>query len=86
LWVKASFRGRLLPRFQTGRSPLPLVDITTASNFFAHQLAIDDEDRREGGSEQLFQSVAQQLSAAGDEYTTISGGRSAEDRLDNFRG
>ena len=32
--------------------------------FFAHQLAIDDEDRREGGSEQLFQSVARQLSAA----------------------
>jgi hypothetical protein len=37
--------------------------------FFAHQLAVD-EDRREGGSEQLFQSVAQQLSAAGVEYTT----------------
>jgi integrase len=40
------------------------------SYFFAHQLAIDDEDRREGGSEQLFQSVAQQLSANGVEYTT----------------
>jgi integrase len=40
------------------------------SYFFAHQLAIDDEDRREGGSEQLFQSVAQQLTAAGVEYTT----------------
>jgi hypothetical protein len=38
--------------------------------FFAHQLAIDDEDRHEGGSEQVFQSVAQQLSAAGVEYTT----------------
>jgi integrase len=38
--------------------------------FFARQLAIDDEDRREGGSEQLFQSVAQHLSAAGVEYTT----------------
>jgi hypothetical protein len=38
--------------------------------FFAHQLAIDDEDRREGGSEQLFQSVARQLSAAGVEYAT----------------
>jgi integrase len=38
--------------------------------FFAHQLAIDDEDRREGGSEQLFQSIAQQLGAAGVEYTT----------------
>jgi hypothetical protein len=33
--------------------------------FFAHQLAIDDEDRREGGSEQVFQSAAQQLSADG---------------------
>jgi hypothetical protein len=31
--------------------------------FFAYQLAIDDEDRREGGSEQLFQSVAQQTGA-----------------------
>jgi hypothetical protein len=38
--------------------------------FFAHQLAMDDEDRREGGSEQLFQSRAQQLSAAGIEYKT----------------
>ncbi len=39
-----------------------------ANYFFAHQLAIDDEDRREGGSEQLFQSMAQQLSASGIEY------------------
>src|SRR5260370_20886305 len=38
--------------------------------FFAHQLAIDDEDQREGGSEHLFQSVAEQLSAAGVEHTT----------------
>jgi integrase len=38
--------------------------------FFAYQLAIDDEDRREGGSQQLFQSLAQQLSAAGVEDTT----------------
>jgi hypothetical protein len=38
--------------------------------FYAHQLTADDEDRREGGSEQLFQSIAQQLSAAGVEYTT----------------
>ncbi len=38
--------------------------------FFAHQLAMDDEDRREGGSEQLFQSVAQQLSANAIEYNT----------------
>jgi hypothetical protein len=41
-----------------------------ANYFFVHQLAIDDEDRREGGSEQLFQSVGRQLSAAGVEYTT----------------
>ena len=41
-----------------------------ANYFFAHQLAIDDQDRREGGSEQLFQSIAQQLSANGVEYTT----------------
>ena len=41
-----------------------------ANYFFAHQLAIDDEDRREGGSEQLFQSIDQQLSASGIEYKT----------------
>jgi len=41
-----------------------------ANYFFAHQLAVDDEDRREGGSEQLFQSLAQQLSANGVEYET----------------
>ena len=29
-----------------------------ANYFFAHQLAVDDEDRGEGGSEQLFQSLA----------------------------
>src|SRR5215475_101129 len=40
------------------------------SYFYAYQLAADDEDRREGGSEQLFQSMAQQLSANGIEYTT----------------
>jgi len=40
------------------------------SYFYAYQLAADDEDRREGGSEQLFQSTVQQLSANGIEYTT----------------
>src|SRR5262249_52762214 len=38
--------------------------------FFAHQLAMDDGDRREGGSEQLFQSMAQQLSTNGVKYET----------------
>ncbi len=53
------------------RTTLEKREIDQITNyFFAHQLAIDDEDRREGGSEQLFQSVAQQLSAAGVEYTT----------------
>jgi hypothetical protein len=53
------------------RTTLKKREIERITNyFFAHQLAIDDEDRREGGSEQLFQSVAQQLSAAGVEYTT----------------
>jgi hypothetical protein len=33
-------------------------------HFFAHQLAIDDEDRREGRPDPLFQGVAQQLSAS----------------------
>jgi integrase len=53
------------------RATLDSREIEQISNyFFAHQLAIDDDDRREGGSEQLFQSVAQQLSAAGVGYTT----------------
>jgi hypothetical protein len=53
------------------RATLEKREIEQITNyFFAHQLAIDDEDRREGGSEQLFQSVAQQLSAADVEYTT----------------
>jgi integrase len=53
------------------RTTLEKREIEQITNyFFAHQLAIDDEDRREGGSEQLFQSVARQLSGAGVEYTT----------------
>jgi integrase len=53
------------------RATLEKREIEQITNyFFAHQLGIDDEDWREGGSEQLFQSVAKQLSAAGVEYTT----------------
>src|SRR5262245_44430622 len=53
------------------RTTLAKREIEQITNyFFAQQLAADDEDRREGGSEQLFQSVARQLSAAGVEYTT----------------
>ena len=33
-----------------------------ADFFYAHELAADEEERREGGSEALFQSVAKQLS------------------------
>jgi hypothetical protein len=39
-----------------------------ADYFFASQLAGDEEDRREGGSEQVFQDVARQLSEAGVDY------------------
>jgi hypothetical protein len=53
------------------RTTLEKREINQITNdFFAHQLAIDDEDRREGGSEQLFQSPARRLSVAGLEYTT----------------
>jgi integrase len=53
------------------RTTLEKREIERITNyFFADQLAIDDEDRREGGSEQLFQGVARQLSAAGVGYTT----------------
>jgi integrase len=41
-----------------------------AEYFFACQLAGDEEDRREGGSEQGFQDVARQLSEAGIEFET----------------
>jgi hypothetical protein len=42
-----------------------------ANYFYAHQLAADDVDRREGGSERLFQSMTQQLSEARIEYETV---------------
>lgn len=42
-----------------------------AEAFYAGRLANDEEERREGtGSEPLFQSIAEQLSAAGIEYQT----------------
>jgi hypothetical protein len=53
------------------RTTLEKREIDQITNyFFAYQLAADDEDRREGGSERLFQSMAQQLSADGIKYTT----------------
>ena len=42
-----------------------------AESYYAAMLANDEEERREGtGSEPLFQSIAEQLSAAGIEYQT----------------
>jgi hypothetical protein len=41
-----------------------------ADFFYAHQLAADEEERREGGSEPLFQDIARQLDEAGIEYKT----------------
>ena len=41
-----------------------------ADFFYAYQLASDEEERREGGSEALFQSVANQLSEAGVHFDT----------------
>jgi integrase len=41
-----------------------------ADFFYAHELAADEEERREGGSEALFQSVAKQLSDAGVHFDT----------------
>jgi integrase len=41
-----------------------------ASYFLAHQLAADDENRREGGSEATFQDIARQLTSHGVEYDT----------------
>jgi hypothetical protein len=38
--------------------------------FYANELAADDEYRREGGSEALFQDIAKQLSDAGVEVKT----------------
>jgi integrase len=53
------------------RTSLELHEIERiADYFFASELAGDEEDRREGGSEQLFQDVARQLSEAGIDYET----------------
>jgi hypothetical protein len=53
------------------RTTLEKREIEQITNYFyADQLAGDDEDRREGGSERLFQSIAQQLSKAGIVYPT----------------
>src|SRR5579864_3111612 len=41
-----------------------------AEFFYAHGLAADDEHRREGGSEPLFQDIARQLSEAGIKVNT----------------
>src|SRR6516164_181958 len=41
-----------------------------AAFFYANELAADDEYRREGGSEALFQDIARQLSDAGVEVKT----------------
>jgi integrase len=41
-----------------------------ADFFYAHELAADEEERREGGSEALFQGVAKQLSDAGVHFDT----------------
>jgi integrase len=41
-----------------------------AEFFYAHTLAADEEDRRDGGSELLFQSIAKQLRDAGVEFKT----------------
>jgi hypothetical protein len=41
-----------------------------AEFFYAHELASDDEYRRERGSEALFQDVAKQLTEAGVEFNT----------------
>jgi integrase len=53
------------------RSELNQREIEQIANFFyAHELAADEESRREGGSEELFQALAKQLDEAGVEYHT----------------
>jgi len=53
------------------RSELSQREIDQIANFFyAHELAADEESRREGGSEELFQALAKQLDEAGVEYDT----------------
>ena len=56
---------------QPQRSELEPREIEQIANYFyASELAADEEDRREGGSEKLFQENAQQLDDAGVEYHT----------------
>jgi len=56
---------------QRQRSELEPREIEQIANYFyASELAGDEEDRREGGSEVLFQQIAQQLDEAGVEYPT----------------
>jgi hypothetical protein len=53
------------------RSELSPREIEQIANFFyAHELAADEESRREGGSEEVFQALAKQLDEAGVEYDT----------------
>jgi hypothetical protein len=53
------------------RSELSQREIEQIANFFyAHELAADEENRREGGSEELFQAIAKQLDDACVEYDT----------------
>ena len=53
------------------RSELSKREIEQIANFFyAHELAADEEGRREAGSEELFQALAKQLDQAGVEFDT----------------
>ena len=53
------------------RSELSQREIEQIAGFFyAHELAADEESRREGASEELFQTLAKQLDEAGVEYDT----------------
>jgi hypothetical protein len=53
------------------RSELTPREIEQIANFFyAHELAADEESRREGGSEEVFQALAKQLDEAGVAYDT----------------
>jgi integrase len=53
------------------RSELSAREIEQIANYFyAHELAADEDERREGGSEKLFQAALKQLDEAGVEYDT----------------
>src|SRR5262249_3961684 len=53
------------------RSSLDRREIERIAEFFyAHELAADEEERREGGSEHFFQDIAKQLNEAGVEFKT----------------